>query len=98
MCRKAKNDYYNKICNEIESLDRTHNPKMYQKVKQLRPRKLQSVESVKNKDGKVLLEEKDILERWVEYIVELYSDDRPDICKDTNIIYNTVKISEMEVR
>ena len=32
MCRKAKNDYYNKICNEIELLDRTHNPKMYQKV------------------------------------------------------------------
>ena len=98
MCRKAKNDYYNKICNEIESLDRTHNPKLYQKVKQLRPRKLQSVEGVKNKDGKVLFEEKDILERWVEYIGELYSDDRPDICTDTNIIYNTVNISEMEVR
>ena len=98
MCRKAKNDYYNKICNEIESLDRTHNPKMYQEVKQLRPRKLQSVEGVKNKNGKVLFEEKDILERWVEYIGQLYSDDRPDICTDTNIIYNTVNISEMEVR
>ena len=53
---------------------------------------------MKNKDGNVLFEEKDILERWVEYIGELYSDDRPDICTDTNIIYNTVNISEMEVR
>ena len=80
MCRKAKNEYYNEICNEIESLDKAHNPKMFQKVKQLRPRKLQSAEGVKNKDGKVLFDETDILERWVEYIGELYSDERPVIC------------------
>ena len=63
MCRKAKNEYYNEICNEIESLDKEHNPKMFQNVKHLRPRKLQSAEGVKNKDGKVLFDEKDILER-----------------------------------
>lgn len=32
-CRKAKSQYYSKICNEIESLDKSHNPKMYEKVK-----------------------------------------------------------------
>jgi len=61
MCRKAKNDYYNEIFNEIESLDKTHNPKLYQTVKQLRLRKLRSAEGVKNKDGKVLFDEKDIV-------------------------------------
>ena len=59
---------------------------------------MRSEENVKNKDGKVLFEERDILERWAEYIGELYSDDRPDICTYTNSIYNTVNISEMEVR
>ena len=33
MCRKAKIEYYSKICNDIELLDKTHNPKRYQKVK-----------------------------------------------------------------
>ena len=63
MCRKAKSQYYNKICNEIESLDKSHNPKMYEIVKQLRPKKLRSEQGVENKDGKLLLDEKDILER-----------------------------------
>ena len=46
----------------------------------------------------MLFDEKDILERWVEYIGELYSDERPDICTNTNSIHNTVNISGMEVR
>ena len=61
MCRKAKNDNYNEIFNEIESLDKTQNPQLYQTVKQLRLRKLRSAEGVKNKDGKVLFDEKDIV-------------------------------------
>ena len=70
---------------------------MYQKLKKLSPRKLRSAQSVKNKDRKVLFDEKGILERWVEYIGELYSDEGPDTCKDTNSIHNTVNVSEMEV-
>ena len=52
MCRKAKNEYYDEICNEIESLDKVYNTKIFQKVKQLRPRKLRSAEGMKNKDKK----------------------------------------------
>ena len=98
MCRKAKNNYYDNICKEIESLDKTHNPKMYQKVELLRPKKLRLDEGVKNKDGKVLFEERDNLKRWAEYMGELYSDDRPDICTNTNSIYNAVNILEMELK
>ena len=36
------------------------------------------------------------LERSVEYIGELYSDERPDMCTNTNSIYNTVNISELK--
>ena len=71
---------------------------MYHKVKQLRPKKLRSEVGVKNKDGKVLFEKRDILERWAECIGELNSDDRPDICTVTSSIYNIVNISEIEVR
>ena len=53
---------------------------------------------MKNNDGKVLFDEKVILERWVEYIGELYSDERSGKSTDTNSIYDTVYISEMEVR
>ena len=63
MCRKGKNEYYNEICNEIESLDKAHNLKMFQKVKQLRLRKLRSAEGLKNIDGEVLFEENDVLEK-----------------------------------
>ena len=55
ICGKAKNYYYNDIYKEIESLDKICNPKMYQKVKQLRPRKLRSEEGVKNKMEKCFL-------------------------------------------
>ena len=37
MCRKAKNDNYNDICKEIDSLDKTHNPKMYKNSHSLGP-------------------------------------------------------------
>ena len=71
MSKKANNQYYNKSCNEIESLDKSHNPKMYEIVNQLRPKKLRSEQGVKNKDEKFLLDDKDIRERWAEQIEKL---------------------------
>ena len=38
------------------------------------------------------------MERWAEYIAELCSNERLDILTDMNSTYNTVNISEMEVR
>ena len=32
-CKQAKEDHYNHLCEEIEELDKHHNPIMYSKVK-----------------------------------------------------------------
>ena len=60
---KPKMSIIMKFAMRLNHWIKAHNPKMFQKVKHLRPRKLQSAEGVKNKDGKVLFDEKDILER-----------------------------------
>ena len=71
---------------------------MLQKVKQFRLRKWRSEEDVKNKDGKWFLLKKISLERRVEYNRELNSDERPNICADTDNIHSTVNNSEVEVK
>jgi len=37
LCRKAKNDYFNEKCAEIEKLEKTHNPRFYTKIKEMIP-------------------------------------------------------------
>ena len=35
MYRQAKEHYYNKICEELEDLDKKYNPKLYARIKDL---------------------------------------------------------------
>jgi len=74
MCRKAKTDHYNPICAEIEDLEKAHNPVMYQKIKELTQFQVRCDKEIKSKDGKVLHENVDILQRWADYVEELYHD------------------------
>src|SRR2546425_13083571 len=39
LCREAKDKYYEDKCKEIEKLDKAHSQLMYQKIKELRPKK-----------------------------------------------------------
>src|SRR2546425_706548 len=45
---------------------------MYQKLKELRPKGLQTI---KSKQGNVLMEKDEVMERWAEYVEELYKDE-----------------------
>ena len=36
MCRKAKEDFYNQKCEELEELDRIHSPRLYTKVRDMK--------------------------------------------------------------
>ena len=76
MCRKAKTDYYNQKCAEIEDLEKAHNPLRYQKIKELTQFQVRCDQGIKSKDGKVLHEDADILQRWADYVEELFHDDR----------------------
>jgi len=71
MCRKAKTDHYNQKFAEIEDLEKAHNPPMYQKIKELTQFQVRCDQGIKSKDGKVLHEDADILQRWADYVEEL---------------------------
>ena len=78
MCRKAKQDYHESLCKEIEELDRKHNPKAYDIIKKLTNKKISSNSNMKDKDGNTFTAEQDIIQRWTEYVEDLYNDtDRP---------------------
>ena len=46
------------------------------KIKELTQFQVRCDQGIKNKDGKVLHEDADILQRWADYVEELYHDDR----------------------
>lgn len=77
-CKKAKEDWCNDMCDEIEKLDKCHNSReMHQKIKQLtnKGKRLSNEQScIKDKEGNILFEKQDINNRWTEYIRELYDD------------------------
>ena len=75
-CREEKSNYWDKLCNEIEELDKRHSPLLHKMIKSANPvvkNKITS-NSVKDKDGEVLTEIDKILQRWEEYVKELYDD------------------------
>ena len=63
-CRQAKEHYYNKICEELEDLDKKHNPKLYARVKDLQIRKPRAKAGLKNLEGKMLMTTQEIVDRW----------------------------------
>ena len=74
-CKQAKEDYYNNLCEEIEELDKHHNPIMYSKVKSME-HKTKLKLGVQNNEGELLTEPELILNRWFEYIGDMFEDER----------------------
>ena len=54
-------------------------------------------QGLRSKDGVILRDGKDILERWAEYVQELYHDDR-DESMDTTATQETCTVTEIEVK
>ena len=82
-CRIAKETWVNRKCEEME-----RNPhEIYKKIDELRgKRKYCSVSGcIKRKDNSIIMDKDKILERWSEYIEELFDDNRggiPEIHKN----------------
>src|SRR6267154_1136704 len=74
ICREAKDNYYEK-CKEIERLDKMHSHLLHQKIKELRPKGNKMLQAIKSKQGKVLSETDEVIERWAEYVEELYTNE-----------------------
>ena len=47
--------------------------------------------ALRNKNGDVIYEKEQVLDRWVEYIGELFNDNRPEILPETSTIELTGK-------
>ena len=70
LCREAKDKYYEDLCKEIEMLDRAHSHLLHKKIKEMRPKGNSFVQTIKNKQGKSLVDKEEIMERWAEYVEE----------------------------
>ena len=71
---KAKGDWISNQCNGIEqNLQANNAKKAYQVVKELNSNKQGRLNTILDKNGKCLIESKDILNRWTEYSADLYS-------------------------
>lgn len=71
---KAKEKWITEQCEEIEKdLKINNSKKAFETVKNLTKPKTSKVNSIKDKNGEVLIEKSKILERWTEYCSELYN-------------------------
>ena len=97
-CSEAKEKWLNAECVEIERLSNRDAKDMHKKIRELTNRNQCSNSGcIKAKDGSVLLEKEEILERWSEYIEELFDDNRtalPELRK--NISGPKILKSEIE--
>src|SRR6184192_1941150 len=75
LCRQAKDKYYEDKWKENEMLDKAHSQLMYQKIKELRPKGNRGLETIRAKQGNALVEKDEVMERWAEYVEELYRDE-----------------------
>ncbi|GFO30487.1 endonuclease-reverse transcriptase [Plakobranchus ocellatus] len=84
-CNMSKKNWINEKCKEIEQ-QRKHAPQtMYRNIEEITgKRTFLSTGCIKAMNGDIIIDKEKILERWAEYIRELFKDDR----KDHNIMKN----------
>src|SRR5688572_32735351 len=83
---------------EIEMLNRTHNQLLYKKrIQEMRPRRYRMVQVIKSKQGKCIMDKEEVLERWAEFVEELYRDgNRGDA--DMGYLVNEVQYIQSAVK
>ncbi|GFO06296.1 craniofacial development protein 2-like [Plakobranchus ocellatus] len=96
-CDAAKEECINQQCQEIEQKLNIDSKLMHSKIKDVSGKKIKcsSPGCIKSKDGTMLMEKNKILNRWSEYVEDLFKDDeKPKIKK--NIEGPTILEEEVE--
>ena len=76
-CIKEKEKWLNNKCTEIEAKKYTDAHKMHSNIREITGRRgCTSSGCIKSKSGEIIMEKAQVLQRWTEYIKELYEDDR----------------------
>src|SRR6267154_1783451 len=78
-------------------LDKMHSHLLYQKNKELRPKGKRMLQAIKSKQGKVLSETDEVMERWAEYVEELYKDDNRGQEDVSDVVNENYVISSDEI-
>ncbi|GFO09383.1 RNA-directed DNA polymerase from mobile element jockey-like [Plakobranchus ocellatus] len=86
-CNVAKEKWINQNCLEIEQKLNKDSKFMHAKIEDVSGKKIKcsSLGCIKSKDGTMLTEKSEILNRWSEYVEDLFKDDR---CKKPKIKKN----------
>ena len=75
-CFKARESYLNTKCKEVETLYHIMPMEVHRNIRQLagRYRSFSKHTGIRDNEGKLLMDESDICQRWSEYIENLYDD------------------------
>src|SRR5215469_3776404 len=85
-CNKARETWMNERCMDIENLSKRDQQIMYEKVSELTKEIMyKQGKAIKMKDGTVVMGKEEDIERWNEYISELFRKNRQE---NINIQYN----------
>ena len=100
--REAIEEWLKNECAEIEKGKETDTKAMHNRIKDLTGAKTCSLSGwIRSKDGTIITEKDDILERWTEYIEELFRDNRggkPEIRKCSEHEVDKIQIYFEQVR
>ena len=77
MCKERKEEWLRERCQEMEQLERVDSRLMAEKIREITGQKRTTRSTiVKDRNGNILTERIDVLNRWREYVEGLYRDDR----------------------
>ena len=97
-CRTEKENWLERKCWDVERAHFLNPREMHRRINEITGKKTCTTSGcIKSKDGQIIVEKDKILNRWSEYIKELYDDDRPE----EKMIYTNFEgppIMEEEVR
>ena len=79
MCKEKKGEWIDRVCREIESNKKRDTKAMVNQIREISGKKRSARSKViKDRHGNMLTDRDDVLERWKEYVEELYSDVQED--------------------
>src|SRR2546425_11700258 len=78
-------------------LDKAHSQLLYQKIKELQPKGSRVLQTIKNKQGKALLEKDEVMERWAENVEELNKDEKRREADMGELMIEVYTISSEEI-
>ncbi|GFS03903.1 RNA-directed DNA polymerase from mobile element jockey-like [Elysia marginata] len=78
-CNRAKENWINNKCKDIDLHQKLDPKTMYKNIEEItRKKACSSTRCLKAKNGDIIIDKERILERWAEYIEELFNDNRKE--------------------